>query len=572
MRVTRSNSQILFGYLPHQTVDVSGRVWKVLEWEHPVRRLVDDEGLRKELVRQASRWEAHDKDSGYVADLRRGFRVDVLELNGARGVRVEAFPKIWICKTCGRVGKSDTTSCRCGNKSWGQLHFVGYHDCGTLRAPWLPRCKQHDEVKVVFPGTASASEIRFECPVCDKLLRRGLGAYACDCGAGLVRHTVHRAASVYTPRTLVVVNPLSPEKVRELRAAGGQSRALEWVLDGMQTRDFRQMAPTRNTLLRALADQGLPQALAEKMADEAVAAGGVSQGSVEVASVLSDKTRMEAEHEATIIATALYEARSQIAELERSSTADSQLQDLYRVAYPSALHAAGLEAVELVDKFPVLTGAFGYTRGDVAPGASRLVPFRHGPNAYAVHAEVSETEALFVRIRPTRVLQWLQSLGFTLEHTTSESGARLVLLNHAVMPAPGDEPSQSAGVGECILTLVHSLAHRMLRRLTVRAGIDRDSVSELLLPYHLGFFLYAASKGDFVLGGLQAMFETELHEVLDEVVHSEHRCAMDPGCEHTGGACACCLHVGEPSCRWFNRFLNRKMLFGPTGFLRAPRM
>ncbi len=28
-----------------------------------------------------------------------------------------------------------------------------------------------------------------------------------------------------------------------------------------------------------------------------------------------------------------------------------------------------------------------------------------------------------------------------------------------------------------------------------------------------------------------------------------------------------CLHLGEPSCRWFNRFLHRSELFGEHGFL-----
>ena len=30
-----------------------------------------------------------------------------------------------------------------------------------------------------------------------------------------------------------------------------------------------------------------------------------------------------------------------------------------------------------------------------------------------------------------------------------------------------------------------------------------------------------------------------------------------------------CLHLGEPSCRWFNRFLDRSSLFGEQGFVDA---
>ncbi|RDI73969.1 hypothetical protein Gocc_2066 [Gaiella occulta] len=79
--------------------------------------------------------------------------------------------------------------------------------------------------------------------------------------------------------------------------------------------------------------------------------------------------------------------------------------------------------------------------------------------------------------------------------------------------------------------------------------------------------MFAASRGDFVLGGLQALFENDLDKALREVVHGEPRCALDPGCTRNGSACAVCLHVGEPSCRYYNQFLARTTLFGPDGYL-----
>jgi hypothetical protein len=54
---------------------------------------------------------------------------------------------------------------------------------------------------------------------------------------------------------------------------------------------------------------------------------------------------------------------------------------------------------------------------------------------------------------------------------------------------------------------------------------------------------------------------------LQDLVTGEARCPLDPGCRSGGGACMACLHLGEPSCRWFNRFLDRSALFGTDGFL-----
>jgi hypothetical protein len=117
---------------------------------------------------------------------------------------------------------------------------------------------------------------------------------------------------------------------------------------------------------------------------------------------------------------------------------------------------------------------------------------------------------------------------------------------------------------------VHSFAHRVIRQTAVYAGIDRDALAEYLVPIHLGFFVYAAARGDFVLGGLQAVFETDMSMLMSSVVDGEYRCALDPGCARGAGACLACLHIGEPSCRCFNTYLDRKTLFGRAGYLSGP--
>jgi hypothetical protein len=58
-----------------------------------------------------------------------------------------------------------------------------------------------------------------------------------------------------------------------------------------------------------------------------------------------------------------------------------------------------------------------------------------------------------------------------------------------------------------------------------------------------------------------------LDRLLHDFTEGEHRCALDPGCAKAGGACVACLHLGEPSCRLFNGFLDRGCLSGPQGYL-----
>jgi hypothetical protein len=187
------------------------------------------------------------------------------------------------------------------------------------------------------------------------------------------------------------------------------------------------------------------------------------------------------------------------------------------------------------------TLAFGYTRGDLAPGAARLVPFRERGRIRA-YGSLSRTEALLFRLDPLRVYQHLVHAGHALPAATDRRAARLALLERIDIPFATQEHYQELG-GD-LLSLVHSYAHRTIRRLATFAGIERDGLAEYLLPHHLAFVVYAASRGDFVLGGLQAVFETSLHLFLADLVEGESRCALDPGCRSGGGACMACLHLG----------------------------
>src|SRR5262245_28164235 len=104
MREHRSASQILFGFLPDQTVDIGGGVWKVMNWTEPnLERSVDTESLRDELIKLTWRWFDARKDGGFVEDLRRGERINVKSLNRERGVWCETFPNKWVCRQCSRV-------------------------------------------------------------------------------------------------------------------------------------------------------------------------------------------------------------------------------------------------------------------------------------------------------------------------------------------------------------------------------------------------------------------------------------------------------------------------------------
>jgi len=213
MYAERSASQILYGHLPGQTVDLNGGIWRVTEWRSPKYLRVDTTALREELIRLARPWETSERDGRFVKRLREGREIRVNSLDLYNGISVERYPEIYQCRVCNRIVKSRSGACVCGATSWGQLHFVGYHDCGAIEEPFIRRCPKHDQAKLIFPGSTDVGQIKVVCPVCNIHLQRGLGTRACECGRGVLTFNVHRAASVFSPRSFAIVNPLSEEKL-----------------------------------------------------------------------------------------------------------------------------------------------------------------------------------------------------------------------------------------------------------------------------------------------------------------------------------------------------------------------
>jgi hypothetical protein len=564
VRVERGASQILFGLLPGQTADLEGRIWRVANWADPVATSLDQDSVRQALITATAPWAQRNNDDGLTNDLRARANVEIVSLNMDRGVVMEPFPQQWRCKTCGRLARSRTDRCPCGGTTRAQMQFVAYHTCGAAREPYLPRgCPAHgDQVAVRLPGTATARELRFFCPVCNNTLSDGFPFQACDCGGGAMSLTVHRAAVVYSPHFAVLVNPPDPAVAARLRAGGGGARALEWVLNGMEPADPAAGRQTVAGLIDQLRLSGISEETARELARQARERGEVDDGGGAIVQ-LPDTSRERIHDEALSLASAVTGGRIRVADMISGTT--PPLRTLYEGAYVDAMRGAHLEGVDLLSNFPVATLAFGYTRGDLDPGAARLVPFRERGHLRA-YGSLSRTEALLFRLDPLVVHRYLVDLGHHLPPATDRRSARLAILQNVDLPFPAQEQFQPLG-GE-VIRLLHSYAHRSIRRLAAFAGIERDGLAEYLLPHHLAFVIYAASRGDFVLGGLQAVFETSLDRFLDDLVTGESRCALDPGCRAGGGACMACIHLGEPSCRWFNRFLDRSCLFGQHGFLR----
>jgi hypothetical protein len=419
-------------------------------------------------------------------------------------------------------------------------------------------------------GSSSLRGLVFTCPICHTEVQRGMPTWRkCPgCDQPGVNYNVHRAASVFSPLTFTMVNPARPDHVRDLLANGGADKSLQWVLSGMPGERPKDLPATQESMRASLIAQGVAPELAEQTVS-GMTAGGFAfavESSFDDADV--SPGHIEAAKSAAVeIAMATYEGRRSVTDMP-GEPVGALLADLYAGSYQSSLRGAGLEEIDFVDRFPVLRAVFGYTRGGGAAGTQRLNTFRGLQEHIRIFADAGETEAYFIRLDPMVVAKWLRARGLMQAIPENARQARLEILRICEFPSR-IEDIDAETAGSAVLTLLHSFSHRFIRQLGILAGVDRESLAEHVLPQHLGVFVYATPRGEFVLGGLQSVFETELDRVLDLTVSAESRCPLDPACDRGGGACLACLHLGEPSCSYYNRFLDRKVLFGRTGYLTA---
>ncbi len=124
------------------------------------------------------------------------------------------------------------------------------------------------------------------------------------------------------------------------------------------------------------------------------------------------------------------------------------------------------------------------------------------------------------------------------------------------------------------LTLVHSLAHLMIRRFELEAGYSGSSLRERIYcdADMAGFLIYTATPdSEGTLGGLVELARPDdFGPMLRRALEAARLCANDPFCSSrkpsdrdshlNGAACHACLLLPETSCEHGNHYLDRSLV------------
>lgn len=184
-------------------------------------------------------------------------------------------------------------------------------------------------------------------------------------------------------------------------------------------------------------------------------------------------------------------------------------------------------------------------------------------------------EGIFVRLRSDRLQQWEQQNAVQDRVTDIREAYERAWRDRGYLEAPPKTVTPR-------LLLVHSLAHALIRQLSLTCGYGSASLRERLYVEQApgwemeGLLLFTSSPdADGTLGGLARQGEGKyIVRVFEDALAAMTWCSSDPLCIEgvhsmsdpaSGSACHACLLASETSCEEFNGFLDRALLVGtPT--------
>jgi hypothetical protein len=240
-----------------------------------------------------------------------------------------------------------------------------------------------------------------------------------------------------------------------------------------------------------------------------------------------------------------------------------------------------IASVVPVERLREVVALCGFTRVDApdsieassGEAGTQCAPLARGSLTWLPAAEV-RGEGIFVRLDEAIVAEWSRRIA------GETSCSALHAAHRRWRERRGLEDLETGWPGTRYV-LLHSLAHALIREMSLECGYSTASIRERIYSRDpdgegkgamAGLLLYtAAPDSEGTLGGLVAMAQAdEFARLLESALRRMELCSADPMCaghapsesETTlhNAACHACLFLPETSCERANRYLDRSML------------
>jgi Domain of unknown function (DUF1998) len=247
--------------------------------------------------------------------------------------------------------------------------------------------------------------------------------------------------------------------------------------------------------------------------------------------------------------------------------------DVRPEAVPAALNQFFDRIVRVV-RLREVRALRGFTRitppsGEFEKDAPTLARLSIAPKPWLPAIEV-RGEGIFLRLRSDRLKKWQDENPVVAQRAAEVNAACESMWR-------GRHESEPPRRITARFLLVHSLAHALIRQLTLSCGYSTASLRERLYVDEgrdmAGLLVYTATAdSDGSLGGLERQgCPSRINEIVYAAIRESEWCSNDPLCindistfsdAQNRAACHSCLMTPETSCEEFNVLLDRALLVG----------
>lgn len=590
----RTNIQALYRYMPGQPFNWSSKV-SVLGGSprHTSALDIPEAWVARQLQRLIRPFA-----EGVSGQPGVGPELEIIErgqyaLVKAEDLQASRFPNTFHCAACGcfrKVRSGERVPACPHHGQMRQFPWAEIHECGHLNEIAPPRCANNCRASMALFNTESftTSNWYWQCERCHTRSTQPIVNWCTTCRNGRATATRIPQSSAYYPQQITVLNPPTRDAYASLAndcvhlAAIAQSlTVLPSGVDGLRlaggTRDNEGAVAQFQKMAAVLGWQPGDEMYERGLVDARAKEGTAPAWAEQVDMLGLDPEAIDALGEECLQLSLARGAASLTIDDLRATSPDA-LHPTY-ASYPALFDRYGLRDVTLLRQLPIAYIDAGYTR--VSPKALTSSPrgdvntrfrfFEAGRDPrFPMYGVRTETEGLLFSLDQLRVVQWLAESGVIDDPgVTSAEDAQRWLFTVAE-PVTDIFTAPENRISKAVLGLIHSMAHRTMKALATRCGLNVDSLAEYLFPANCSFLIYANTRSEFILGGLEHVYRYDLADALTEL-DAESRCVFDPPCRHSfGGACAGCLYISEVACSRFNTVLDRNLLFGSLAATGEP--
>ena len=235
------------------------------------------------------------------------------------------------------------------------------------------------------------------------------------------------------------------------------------------------------------------------------------------------------------------------------------------------LEKFGFEDIVFSKEIPLLNFSYGYTRTSPTPSHQddnklKLNVFNKNSSNLNVYGNKLKTEGILFTFNRYKVLKWLEKNNITENYNIINEEKELLkwYINNIEINKINvfEEIDNNLKKTKLVYNLLHTISHGIINELSKISGLDKNSLSEHIMPNIPAIFIYCSNEQGINLGTLETTVNNSIDSLLNNVYYNLQECIFDPICINDQANCIGCTIIDEVSCQHFNKDVNRKYVIG----------